>query len=179
MLIKSITLKNFKKFNNKIIELESGINVLIGKNEAGKSTILNSIGTSVYSDVNTRSKSFFDDLTPWQSQHSPILKLILSEGGKEYVLEKDFAARKSSFVNKSDGLELNENELVQKAIMKMIKIPTLDIFNSTALVRQSQVIGIKTSTDLVETVQNSIIGTKEEKSFKDLLKIIKRLLIHF
>ncbi len=174
MLIKSITLKNFKKFNNKIIELESGINVLIGKNEAGKSTILNSIGTSVYSDVNTRSKSFFDDLTPWQSQHSPILKLILSEGGKEYVLEKDFAARKSSFVNKSDGLELNENELVQKAIMKMIKIPTLDIFNSTALVRQSQVIGIKTSTDLVETVQNSIIGTKEEKSFKDLLKIINK-----
>lgn len=45
MSIKKIKIKNFKCFGDEIfeIELNKGLNVLVGNNEAGKSTILEAI----------------------------------------------------------------------------------------------------------------------------------------
>lgn len=43
MNIKSITLKNFKKFESKTIELHRGLSLLVGGNNEGKSTILHAL----------------------------------------------------------------------------------------------------------------------------------------
>jgi len=42
--IKKLNIENFKSFNGKFcIELNPGLNILVGDNEAGKSTILEAI----------------------------------------------------------------------------------------------------------------------------------------
>ena len=48
MIIKELNLIGFGKFNNKIITLEDGINIIYGENEAGKSTIQNFIKIWLY-----------------------------------------------------------------------------------------------------------------------------------
>ncbi|GAH49486.1 unnamed protein product, partial [marine sediment metagenome] len=43
MIIKNIELINFKHFHDQIIELNKGLNVFIGENNAGKTSVLNAI----------------------------------------------------------------------------------------------------------------------------------------
>ena len=43
MIIKELGLLNFGKFEDKKIELQEGINLIYGRNEEGKSTIVNFI----------------------------------------------------------------------------------------------------------------------------------------
>ena len=40
MIIKTLHLISFGKFKNKTIELSDGLNIIYGKNESGKSTIM-------------------------------------------------------------------------------------------------------------------------------------------
>jgi putative ATP-dependent endonuclease of OLD family len=44
-LIAKLILKNFRRFDNTTIEFTSGLNLLVGDNEAGKSTVLEAILT--------------------------------------------------------------------------------------------------------------------------------------
>ena len=48
MKIKNLKINGFGKLNNKQIDLKEGINVIYGKNEAGKSTLLKYITSMFY-----------------------------------------------------------------------------------------------------------------------------------
>ena len=48
MKLISVRLENFKKFRDKTIEFDEGIIEIMGHNDAGKSTILDSIGWAIY-----------------------------------------------------------------------------------------------------------------------------------
>ncbi len=55
MKIKKINIENFKCFNGKFtLELNSGVNILVGNNEAGKSTILEAIHMALSGVLNGR-----------------------------------------------------------------------------------------------------------------------------
>ena len=57
MQIESIELDNWKKFSSPIdIKLEGGLNVLYGPNESGKSTLIDSIITTLYNKHKSKSK---------------------------------------------------------------------------------------------------------------------------
>ena len=48
MKIEKIQINGFGKLENKDIELTNGINIIIGKNESGKSTLLKFINSMLY-----------------------------------------------------------------------------------------------------------------------------------
>ena len=48
MNIKEIKINNYGNLENKEINLENGINIVYGKNESGKSTLLNYIKNILY-----------------------------------------------------------------------------------------------------------------------------------
>ena len=48
MKIEKIQINGFGKFENKNIELNDGINIIVGKNESGKSTLLKFINSMLY-----------------------------------------------------------------------------------------------------------------------------------
>ncbi|PCJ31468.1 MAG: hypothetical protein COA93_10955 [Alphaproteobacteria bacterium] len=43
MLIKKLKVTNFKKFDNKVFEFNDDINIVVGDNESGKSTLLEAL----------------------------------------------------------------------------------------------------------------------------------------
>jgi len=94
MNIKELNLIGFGKFNNKIIELEEGINIIYGENEAGKSTIHNFINGMFYGFLRPYVKRtlYLEDHTkynPWEGQnYSGIIRFV--DDNKDYRIERTF-----------------------------------------------------------------------------------------
>ncbi len=84
MVIKTIHIDNFGKFCDTDINLSDGLNIIEGKNEAGKSTLGAFIKFIFYGlDSKERSKYF-----PWdKSTAGGYIKL--SHGGKDYTVRRD------------------------------------------------------------------------------------------
>ncbi len=71
MFIKKIQINNFGKLKNKEIEFKSGINVIYGENESGKSTLLDFISSMFYGinkNKNGKEISNYDKYLPWNER---------------------------------------------------------------------------------------------------------------
>ena len=53
MLIKKVSLENYRSHSNKVIEFSKGVNLILGKNGKGKTSILEAI-SSVMFNINDR-----------------------------------------------------------------------------------------------------------------------------
>lgn len=56
MIINKINLRNFGKFNNKVIEFGDRMNIVYGENEAGKSTLSTAIKAYFYTEMSAKKK---------------------------------------------------------------------------------------------------------------------------
>ena len=68
MKIKKLKINNFGKLKDKEIELKDNLNIIFGKNEAGKSTILKYIVNSFYGISKNKKGKEYSDLErykPW------------------------------------------------------------------------------------------------------------------
>ncbi|MGN9165919.1 ATP-binding protein [Tissierellaceae bacterium HCP3S3_D8] len=94
MIIRELNLIGFGKFNNEIIDLEDGINIIYGNNEAGKTTIHNFINGMFYGFLKPYAKrTIYEDehgrYEPWSNtKYSGAIKFLYD--GKEYRIERIF-----------------------------------------------------------------------------------------
>ena len=104
MNIKEIKINNYGNLENKEINLENGINIVYGKNESGKSTLLNYIKNIFYGiskNKNGRDISDYERYRPWgKEDFSGKLKYEL-DNKKEFEIYRDF--------NKKNPKIFNEN----------------------------------------------------------------------
>ena len=85
MNIKKVNIENFKSYRGKFsIELNSGINILVGDNEAGKSTILEAIHLALTGILN--GKYLKNELTQYLFNNDVIQEYVISLKG-EYPLK--------------------------------------------------------------------------------------------
>jgi putative ATP-dependent endonuclease of OLD family len=83
--IKKVNIENFKSYKGKFsIELNSGINILVGDNEAGKSTILEAIHLALTGILN--GKYLKNELTQYLFNNDVIQEYVISLKG-EYPLK--------------------------------------------------------------------------------------------
>ena len=71
MKIKNIKIKNYGNLENKNINLENKINIVYGKNESGKSTLLNYIKNIFYGiskNKNGKEISDYEKYKPWMKE---------------------------------------------------------------------------------------------------------------
>jgi len=52
MILKKLILCPFAGFTNREVEFKKGLNVILGENEAGKSTLVNAIKASLFEPTN-------------------------------------------------------------------------------------------------------------------------------
>ncbi len=91
MRIKSLTLKPFAGIRDKTVEFLPGLNVIIGPNEAGKSTLLNAFKSALFTDVNltkTKYERLMKEYMPAQGGNTIRVYLDFQVDGKNYWLEK-------------------------------------------------------------------------------------------
>jgi DNA repair exonuclease SbcCD ATPase subunit len=89
-----IRIEQFKKFRQpiEIRDLEPGINLFTGPNEAGKSTIVSAIRAAFFE---RHRSGIVEDLRPWgDASASPTVELGFSIGDKHFRLVKSFLGKK-------------------------------------------------------------------------------------
>lgn len=159
MQITSIMLKNYKKFQKKALSFKPGINIVIGENEQGKSTVLNAIITALYTDPSTRSKTIIDSIKSWQGGSPLELTLDIDQEGKKFQIVKNFDTRTNTLTNLESNKKLEDIKQIEVAITKLTKIPTEAIYRSTALIRQKEIAQVDSGADLKKAVQDALSGS--------------------
>lgn len=93
-----LQIKGFGKFHDRTITFQDGLNVVYGKNEAGKSTIHTFIRGMLFGIQPQRGKASKNDLynkyEPWDNSNTYEGSLRLEQGGHIYRIERTFQKTK-------------------------------------------------------------------------------------
>src|SRR5665648_987544 len=109
MKLKSIQLKPFAGISDKKVEFCPGLTVILGPNEAGKSTLLNALKSVLFTEVEltkTRFDKLMKEYMPVKGGDTIRVSLEFQAEGKDYFLEKIWKPgnRKGSSILKSSDL---------------------------------------------------------------------------
>ena len=104
MKINRIKINSYGKLKEKEIDLKQGINIVYGKNEAGKSTLLRFIINSLYGISKTKKGKEYSDyerFLPWSGEDfSGRIEYELDNGNKYEVL-RDFKKKNPKIFNEN------------------------------------------------------------------------------
>jgi len=113
MRILEIQMKNFGKFSDRRICFHEGVNILYGKNEAGKSTVHAFLRAMLFGIERARGRRAGSDeyslRRPWENPGYFAGVMRFESGGKVFRLERNFNRREKSvsLVCETDGEELS------------------------------------------------------------------------
>jgi len=182
--INKIKINSYGKLKEKEIKLKDGINIIYGKNESGKSTLLNFIVNSFYGiSKNKKGKEYSDveKYTPWLGEEfSGKLEYELNNKNK-YEIYRDFKKKNPKIFNENmediskefniDKSKGNEFFYEQTKVDK-------ELFLSTVVVGQQEVkLGKQEQNILVQKIAN-LVGTGDDNvSYKRAMDRINRRLL--
>ena len=181
MKINKIKINSYGKLKDKEIDLKDGINVIYGKNEAGKSTLLRFIINSFYGiSKNKKGKEYsdYDRYKPWGSEEfSGNIEYELNDKTK-YEVHRDFKKKNPNIYNEQKE-DISKEFNIDKTngnqfFYEQTKVDE-DLFLSTMVVGQKEVeLESKQQSMLVQKIAN-LVGTGEDNvSFKRAIDRINR-----
>jgi uncharacterized protein YhaN len=166
--INKLKINAYGKIKEKEIDLKNNINIIYGKNEAGKSTILNFIINSFYGiskNKNGKNISDFDKYTPWVGdEFSGKLEYEL-ENQEKFEIFRDFKKKNPKIFNSemediSKQFNIDKNK-GNEFFYEQTKVDE-SLFLSTVLIRQQEVKLEKQDQNvLIQKVAN-LVGTGED-----------------
>jgi DNA repair exonuclease SbcCD ATPase subunit len=179
-MITGLTIKNFRKFDDLQLNFGKGINVIRGDNEAGKSTIMAAILTALYTDVNTRSRGFFEQNLPWRKQTEQMRLEVdfLTEEGS-FKLVRDFGSKLQELTGVSQKLKLADGPAIASYLEDHLGIAPREVFETSSFVRQNEIAALGLTADVRKRLQMvsalSSSGLNLEENVKVLRKELQQL----
>ena len=181
MKINKLKINSYGKLKEKEIDLKPGINIVYGKNEAGKSTLLNFIVDSVYGiskNKNGKEYSNYERYMPWSGEDfSGRIEYELDNGNK-YEVFRDFKKKNPKIFNENKE-DISKEFNIDKTkgnefFYEQTKVDE-ELFLSTLVVGQQEVkLGNKEQSMLVQKLAN-LVGTGEDNvSYKRAVDRINR-----
>lgn len=167
MILTALHLRRFRGLDHAAFTFARGVNVIVGPNEAGKSTLRAALRTAMYSNPATTSPKVVEDQT-WGAAELPVVVLEFEVDGKPFILTKDFSQRKASLTD-SSGRPWEQYKVVQERMGAALGLATEALFDATAQVVQAE---------LERTHLNSIakeLGQKVSGAGEDVITAIRRL----
>lgn len=164
MIIKELHPGHFGKFHNVDVELTPGINVIYGKNEAGKSTLHAFVKGMLFGIEKLRGRAGKEDLyvkyQPWDTPGAYQGSMVLTVDGEDYRIIRSFYKKERSIkiIKESTGRELTDAELGVSAIIPKL---TESIYRNTISIEQLRA---KTEYELAEELKNYITNLSMSKS---------------
>jgi len=102
--IKNIKINSYGNLKNKEIHLKNKINIIYGKNESGKSTLLNFIKSSFYGiskNKNGKEISDYEKYKPWSGEEFSGRIQYQLNNGEEYEIYRDFNKKNPQLFNQN------------------------------------------------------------------------------
>jgi len=179
--INKIKINSYGKLKEKEINLDKNINIIYGKNEAGKSTLLKFIMNTFYGiSKNKKGKEFsdFEKYTPWVGDDfSGKLEYEL-DNKEKYEIYRDFKKKNPKIFNeKMEDVSNNFNIDKTKGNEFFYEQTKVDeeLFLSTIVVNQQEVKLEKSEQNILIQKIANLVGTGEDNvSFKRAIDRISR-----
>lgn len=184
MKIKNIKINSYGNLNDREFELSDNINVIYGKNESGKSTLLKFITNIFYgTSRNKKGREFsdYDRYKPWgRDEFSGKIKYEL-DNGEEYEVYREFGKKNPKIYNSamediSKDFSIDKN-LGSQFFYEQTKVDE-QTFLSTIAAMQQEVRLEKNSQNVLIQKMANIAGTGEDSvSYKKAMdKLYKKQL---
>jgi DNA repair exonuclease SbcCD ATPase subunit len=174
MLISHVILRNFGKFENFSCDFRPGLNLIKGPNESGKSTLANAIAAALFLNPSEKPKEV-TSAANWASSKQPSLEAIFDIGGRSYKLIKDFERGVAELEDETIGIKQENPSSIDSWLSDHIGIPSEQIFNATACIRQGDISHIDDSFEAIKDKLESLItGGREEKAASNLISKVER-----
>lgn len=107
MKLCKLILKNFRGYKELSVDLNEDINVIIGKNDVGKSTIMEALNIFFNGGSGSSAKIEIDDLNIYAEEKEIEISCLFSECNEEVIID---ATRKT---NLKEEFLLNKDELLE------------------------------------------------------------------
>jgi len=123
MIISEVKLNPFGGLNKTDVQLRKGLNVILGPNEAGKSTIFNAIQKALFIPVNLTKREFEREI----ARYLPIgggdtikVELVLQANSDNYILKRSWGATKNAEFNLPDGTLITEESQIRQKLENLL-----------------------------------------------------------
>lgn len=174
MNVISITTTNFKKLGSKTLNFSEGLNVLVGDNAVGKSTVLEAIEAALYGFSTLACKK--EHIATWGQQQYGV-ELSFVKDGKSYIVKR---SNNNASITCEGELAANGNTATTSAVVELLGINSKD-FNFFVKSQQGETTGILNfgATELTRKVEDfGGIGRLDKliKSARDNASMSKKLI---
>lgn len=181
MKIKHLKVNGFGKLKDKELNLEDGINIIYGENEAGKSTLLKFISSMLFgSSKNKNGKNIpdFDRYKPWKTEeYSGVLDYRL-DNGEEFSVYREFK-KKNPTVYNSEKEDITKTFKEDRAGINFFEEQTgvdEETYFNTAISEQTEVaISQSKQNSLVQRISNLVSSGDDNISYQKSLAQISKL----
>lgn len=181
MKINKLKINNYGKLKDKEINFEPNLNIIYGKNEAGKSTLLNFIINSFYGiSKNKKGKEISDTekYTPWVGEEFSGKLEYQLDNNETFEIFRDFKKKNPKVFNQnkediSKQFNIDKNK-GNEFFYEQTKIDE-ELFLSTIVVNQQEVkLGKQEQNILIQKLAN-LVGTGDDNvSYKRAIDRINR-----
>lgn len=184
MKIQSLKINQFGKLENQTINLQQHINLIYGKNESGKSTILKFILAMLYGLSKNKNGKNYTDLekyTPWQEKDFSGKITYTLDNGKTYEVFREFK-KKSPKIYNENLEEISKTFIIDKTNGNQFFIEQTgveeELFTSTIVTMQQEVqLEEKKQITLLQKLSNLVSTGEDNLSYQKIVnKLNKRQL---
>lgn len=181
MKIDKLKINGFGKIKNKDIDLENGINIIYGKNEAGKSSVLKFISSMFYGvskNKNGKEISDFDKYKPWLNDEFSGKISYELDNGESFEVYREFK-KKNPVIYNSRKEDISKDFTIDKTkgIDFFVEQTGIDeeTFYNTAITEQE---GIKLSrasqNSIIQRISNLVSTGDDSVSYKKTIDRINK-----
>ncbi len=179
MKLMELFVQGFGQFGTqRTINFKDGVNIIIGPNESGKSTLHNAILASLFAP----SKAELDSCYSWSNPDVCKVKLTYqTSNGEVYRILRDLKSKKV-LIEKQDGADFTEVTRSEKEAKKIISdhvgFPEKRVFENTVCVTQGEMAALKEKTaikQIKDIISNLITGTEDTSANKAIEILDKKI----
>lgn len=170
MKINRVHLENYRVHENLDIKFSKGINLLLGKNGKGKSSILEAIGTALF---DSKARSILSEALTYGKKSGKIEIEFSGIDGEDYTITKKIPSGGSKLCRISDGVTLDgKTDKIRE--LCGINGDVKNIYDNIIVAKQNEFVNaFKDTPTNREAIFNTIFNTDIYKKIgeKDLLKV--------
>ncbi|MDI6792118.1 MAG: AAA family ATPase [bacterium] len=185
MIFRELILTGFGRFKEYRLELRDGLNIILGPNETGKTTIIDGISAALFG----YKKQFKRDQELWV-KYRPLRKgipyrisvILTTRGGITYRIDRNLEDNRGPNLYQKEGdnyhlLEGVTESNLRNIVKEELGLTDISLFESTLLVRHGELVTSKTE-DISQAIFHRAIGEKEIgpalKTLNDFLQEIDK-----
>ena len=180
MKINNLKINGFGKLENKEINLSENINLIYGKNEAGKTTLLKFISGMFYGISKNKNKKEIPDYEkykPWKAEeYSGKIEYVL-DNKETFEVFRDFNKKNPKIYKNSEDISKNFNIDKTRGNEFFYEQTNIDeqIFSSTTLIEQKEVVLDNSEQNiLTQKIANLLLTGEENVSYKKTKDLLNK-----